>query len=238
MLAREVGEEMLSRLQWMTLKPGIIVDLGCATGELSASLQSKYPDAQVIALDISEPMMHHVKDNNKVNPVCADAGSLPFANQSVDLLIANFLFFRQQDFPKILKEWKRVLRSDGLLMFSALGPDSFKQWRDILTPEIIPDLIDMHDVGDVLLQHQYADPVLDVDYYTLTYREQTKLFQELKMSGMLMAEPDLALASTITPNEEERWEVTYEVIIGHAFAPSADIEQGIVRVPISQLRRR
>jgi malonyl-CoA O-methyltransferase len=230
-LAREAGEEMFSRLEWMTLKPRVIVDLGCGTGEMSRKLQERYQDARVISLDSSEDMIEYAKQHHASRLcLCADAASLPLPNQSVDLLFANLLLPFQQDISSLLRECRRVLRPHGLLMFTAFGPDTL---REIELP-VIPGFIDMHDAGDLLLQLKFADPVLDVNYYTLTYREQAKLLKELHVTGMLHE----IKSANIPQKEEGKWEVTYEVIFAHAFVPEITAsEDGTVRIPVSSLRR-
>lgn len=232
-LAREVGEEMIARLEWMTLKPRVIVDLGCGTGDLSARLQAHYKEAQVIGIDLSEAMINHARQNNtQLSCVCANAASLPFADQSVDLLFANLMFPWVQDISSLLKECHRVLRTDGLLMFSALGPDTFKEWQNVFESGDLPFLIDMHDAGDLLLKHNLADPILDVNYYTLSYRDQSQLLDELLITGMLSKLPDESANNTL--------EVTYEVVIAHAFAGELKqtSEDGITRIPLSHLRKQ
>jgi malonyl-CoA O-methyltransferase len=241
-IAREAGEEMLSRLDWMTLKPKVIVDVGSGIGEMSVRLQERYQDAHVISLDLSENMVSHAKQlTPTLSCVCADAISLPLSNHSVDLLFANLLVPWQTDMESLLREWRRVLRPDGLLMFSALGPDTLKAWQPVLEQNVLPVFIDMHDVGDLMLQQKFADPVLDVNYYTMTYREQLHLFRELQATGMLHIMPDLACTQDILPAEDGRWEATYEVVFAHAFVPAeseeiSPSEDGIVRVPLSHLR--
>jgi len=232
-LAHDVGEEMIKRLEWMTLKPEVIVDLGCGTGDLSGRLQAHYKEAQVIGIDLSDAMINHARQNNtQLSCVCAHAASLPFADQSVDLLFANLMFPWIYDISSLLKECHRVLRTDGLLMFSALGPDTFKEWQTVFEPGDIPFLIDMHDVGDLLLKHYFADPVLDVNYYTLSYRDQSQLFDELQITGMLSKLPEESSRNIL--------DVTYEVIIAHAFAGELkqSSEDGITRIPLSHLRKQ
>lgn len=242
-LAREVGEEMLARLEWVTLQPKVIVDLGCGTGDISSQLQTRYPDANVLALDLSGAMIEYAKREHHGNCINADAGQLPLRSQSVDLLFANLLFPWYQDINSLLKECHRVLRPDGLILFTAFGPDTLKEWRTILDGNIAPFFIDMHDVGDLMLQSGFADPVLDVNYYTLTYREQTSLFQELQNSGMLFATPEKINLEEITLTEQGTLPVTYELVFAHAFAPAQSDEvqassDGVVRVPLAHLRRR
>jgi malonyl-CoA O-methyltransferase len=232
-IAREAGEEMLSRLDWMTLQPNLIVEVGSGLGETSQQLQIRYKHASVIAIDQSESMLMHAKYNTKV---CADAASLPFANQSVDLLFANFLLPWHVDVASLLREWRRVLKPDGLLMLSALGPDTLQECRPHLQDYILPDCVDMHVIGDLMLQEGFSEPVLDVNHYTTVYKSQEKMFYELEVSGMVLSCQRKLAAS-------EAYQVTYEVIYAHAFAPAlrdevAPSSDGLVRVPLSYLRQQ
>lgn len=234
-VAREAGTEMLSRLDLMTIKPKVVVDVGCGTGELTALLQKRYPEAMVIGLDLQLEMLG---DSGKS---VADAACLPLRNQSVDILFANFLLPWHADMLVLLREWKRVLRPDGVLMFSAFGPDTLKEWRGDLQSEHIPEFIDMHDIGDVLLHEGFADPVLDVNYYTTSYREKSRFIHELCASGMWF--PGDAIHENFAALENNTWDATYEVVFAHAFAAPERQEHsassdGVVRVPISALKKQ
>lgn len=242
-IAREAGEEMLARLEWMTIKPNVILDIGCGTGELSAQLQTRYPDAHVLALDHSERMIHYARRYTLFS-ICGDGETLPLRNQSVEMIFVNFLLPWHADVKNLLREWRRVLRPNGLLMFTALGPDTLREVRDYFSAEWLPQLVDMHDFGDVLLQVGFADPVLDVSHFTTTYRDQARLIHELRASGMLAGTAvDFPGPVNIAPSANGTWEVTYEVVYAHAFAPAESdtysvSSDGTVRVPLSQLRHR
>lgn len=233
-LYNECGKEMLARLDWMTLAPKVIIDAGCGIGELSADLQVRYPDAHILAIDASLPMLEHPAPSQKTARICADATNLPVTNASVDLLAANFLLPWHAQLQKLFHEWHRVLCPEGLITFTSLGPDSLRELRPLCeTAAIIPRLIDMHDIGDMLVQEGFADPVLDVEYYTLSYREKQKLINEMCALGILHNDAVLADCT--------EWSITFEIIHGHAwkpekngFAPDSD---GIARIPVSSLRR-
>jgi malonyl-CoA O-methyltransferase len=51
-LQKQVREEMLSRLDWVTLKPETILDAGCGTGAASHALGKRYAGAQVLSMDL------------------------------------------------------------------------------------------------------------------------------------------------------------------------------------------
>jgi malonyl-CoA O-methyltransferase len=240
-LALEVGAEMLARLEWVTLKPKVILEVGCKTGEMSLLLQTRYPDAHIVAQDSAISMLHYAQQES-VSYLCAEAGKLPFLDNSIDLIFANLCFPWQNDYPLLLREWHRVLSPDGLVILSALGFDSLQEWRSVINPADMPQLVDMHDIGDLLLAEKFADPVLDVNHYTMTYRNKEKLIHELYSSGMI-ATPMALSAANVMPDNEGIWHITYEVIYAHAFAPAKTNEvsasaDGIVRIPLSRLRRQ
>ena len=200
--------------------------------------------ANVIALDRSQSMLQYaLAESTSCKPLCADAEQLPLRHQSVDLIFANFLLPWQEDIQSLLREWRRVLRPDGLLMLTAFGPDTMQECKAWEPSTTIPYCMDMHDVGDSLLKEGFADPVLDVNYYTLTYRNKKKLITELMHSGMLAElEEAYHLEQKMTEAEEGVWSITYEMIYAHAFAPTAKEQvaatDGVVKIPLSQLRQQ
>jgi malonyl-CoA O-methyltransferase len=244
-LAREVGEEMLARLELMTIKPRVIVDAGCGTGEQSMRLHERYPQAEILAVDLSDAMIAYAKhregrQSSLLSYHHLDAASLPLPDQSADLVFANLLLPWHNEVKRLLQEWRRVLRPEGLLMLSALGPDTL---RECPLVSMLPQRVDMHEVGDALLQQGFADPVLDVNYYTMTYASKEKLSRELYESGMVAALPSVDDLAGLAVAEEGRWHLTYEVIFGHAFSPTQSEEvspspDGVVRIPLAHLRQR
>src|SRR5258708_37541110 len=57
-LHAEVRENLLERLQLVTLVPRVVLDAGASTGHGSRALQRRYPKALVVALDISRQMLN------------------------------------------------------------------------------------------------------------------------------------------------------------------------------------
>ncbi len=233
---------MLARLDWMTIKPAVILDAGCGTGEMSAELQVRYPDALILSLDSDHAMTDYVKAAYpNAHSLCADAIALPLKDNSVDLVFANLLLPWCHNAQALLREWRRVLRSDGVLMLSALGPDSLQEYLGLLHPAI-PLRVDMHDIGDLLLAEGFTDPVLDVDYYTITYRDLSQCLNELKASGMWFPASSGSLPDpkAFLPTENGLWPITYEAIFAHAFVPDkkpekSDNYNNEIKIPLSQI---
>ena len=122
----------------------------------------------------------------RVLPVCADIEHLPLRFDSIDLVWSN-LALQWVNAPLALAEFKRVLKPGGLLMFSTFGPDTLKELRaayaGIDAYSHVNRFIDMHDLGDMLVHAGFADPVMDMEYITLTYGNVRALMRDLKAIG-------------------------------------------------------
>lgn len=241
-LAREVGETLLTRLDLIALKPQVIVDLGCGVGDVTALLRKRYPDAKIIAIDASNDMLTYAKQQRKITAewLCSSMQDLPLLKHSVDLLVANLVLPWCETLNELISSWRHILRPDGLFMFTTLGPDTLRELHQL--PLLFPHVIDMHDLGDVLTHTGFKDPVLDVNYYNFTYKDRMQLFYELTATGMIAGNV-AELKNSLTKNNQDVYPVTYEVIFGHAFGPPihadhvADAE-GVVRIPISHILKR
>ena len=179
--------------------------------------------------------------NNNTIYICADGEKIPLATNTVDIIFANFLFPWLTNQQTVLNECQRVLRPNGLLMFTTLGPDTLKEWQNTFKGNLIPLFIDIHDIGDLLIQQGFSDPVLDVLHYTLTYKSVEKFISELSITGMIDNPPlGLDLNNLV---EEENIAVTVEVIFVHAFVSDLETgyktsEHGLTKIPLSHLRHQ
>ena len=54
---REIARRMFERLDYVTLVPQRIVDLGCGSGAAAGALRARYPQAEVLGIDSAEPML-------------------------------------------------------------------------------------------------------------------------------------------------------------------------------------
>lgn len=196
-LAREVESRMAERLDYIRLHPTRLLDLGCGHGADLPMLAQRYPDATRIGLDFALPLLAMAREERGLlqrllgksrSPqlVCADVYALPLAHDSVQLVWSNLLLNWLSEPMPALREMHRVLEVDGLLMFSTLGPDTLKELRAALpsrTGERVHRFIDMHDLGDCLVNAGFADPVMDMQTLTLTYANVDAMLRDLKLSG-------------------------------------------------------
>ena len=182
---------LLKRLEPMALEPGIVLDLGSATGSASRILARRFRRARIVAADLSRKMLEQARSEqgwfSRTSLVQVNAEQLPFAEQSIDLVFANMLLPWISDPARTFAEIARVLQKGGLFLFATLGPDSLNEirhaWSDVDDGEHVNRFIDMHDIGDAAVRAGLRDPVLDVDRLAVTYKDSASLFSDLTAMG-------------------------------------------------------
>lgn len=190
-LQKEVRTRLLGRLDFVVLQPEVVVDLGAGTGHASKALKARFPRAQVVAVDLAPGMLaearHQLGWRRRFDRLCADAAQLPFKDQSVDLIVSNLMLQWCTPPDAVLAEIQRVLKPRGLFSFTSFGPDTLHElrsaWAEVDARPHVHQFVDMHDLGDALMRARLAEPVLDVEQFTLTYQNATALMRELKLIG-------------------------------------------------------
>jgi malonyl-CoA O-methyltransferase len=245
-LQAEVRSQLLGRLDYVTLEPEVILDVGCGTGHSARALTDRYPHAQVIALDLAEGMLSEaLRQQSDAMPfarVCGDAMRLPLAAASVDLVFSNLTLQWCPDLDAAFGEFRRVLRPRGLVNFTTFGPDTLVElraaWARADGFPHVSRFADMHDIGDGLVRSGLAEPVMDVERFTLTYADVFGLMRDLKAIGAHNAAAHRPrgmtgrgrLRAMETAYEAERRDgvlpATYEVVFGQAWGPAGEPARG------------
>jgi malonyl-CoA O-methyltransferase len=235
-LEQEVCRRMLERCEFSRRPPQRILDLGCATGGAAVALKRLFRQAEVIGVDVAPSMLAALRRRSgllrPLRGVCADIAALPFAAGSVDLLFANLVNHWSPDPAAVLDEYRRVLRPDGLLLFTAFGPDTFRELRQAwsaVDPEVLlPHFPDLLEVGDALVAAGFREPVMDMEKITLHYPRLEALAGELEATATSLLIPGWArwrveigrLEAAFAPlRVGARYPLSYEIVYGTAFGP-------------------
>jgi len=129
-LQRDVGEQLLQKLQ---RDDGVkqVLDLGCGTGYFAEALQQKFPQAEVLGLDLAEGMLQFARARHlsRFNWLCGDAEQLPLADESIDVIFSSLALQWCAHMPSVLAELRRVLKPGGHIVFSTLGPRTFHELK-------------------------------------------------------------------------------------------------------------
>ena len=255
-LHAEVARRMAERLFVIKLRPQVILDWEARVGGGRQALQAAYarggPAPQVLPVESfrasaagesspsgkpsGKPWWSPSRWRRAGPPALAPA---QVAAGSAQLVWSNMTLHAHEDPSTTIAQWHRALALDGFLMFSCLGPGSLPELRSLYAartwgPPMAP-LVDMHDLGDMLVAAGFADPVMDQEQIVLTWADATACLDELRTLG---ANADLQrFAGLRTPRwrdelleglrqmssgrSDGRIALTFEVAYGHAFRPPA-----------------
>ncbi len=257
-LRREIASRMREKLELVKILPHSLLDAGCGETDDVAELQKNYPGAIAYGVDASLPMLQAglqkqqaamsavgrllakwapgvLRQDTVQQLLCADFARLPLANASMDLIWSNLAVHWHPQPDLVFAEWRRVLRTEGLLMFSCFGPDTLIELRQAFAsvdelPHTIP-FVDMHDFGDMLVNAGFSTPVMDMEKITLTYTSAEKLLQDVRAIGgnpLMTRRQGLfgrdAYRKLLAGLEKQRdaqgqLALSFEIVYGHAFRP-------------------
>lgn len=258
--------------------PQVVLDLGCGTGHASRALQRRWPKARILSMDLALPMLQQARSAGKRGPLqaagwlsnpfakapqllCADARQVPLADASVDVLFSNLCLQWVEDLGAVLNSFRRVLKPQGLLLFSTFGPETLWELRTSFAqadsaPHVSP-FVDTAGIGDALINAGFFQPVVDRDEEVTHYADLPALMRELRALGATNALA--ARRASLTGRGRfaaaaEAYEAhragaglpaTWEIVSAMAWAPEpgAPIREGgadLVAVPVSRIpiRRR
>lgn len=260
---REIGLRLLARLDYLKLSPDYILDLGAGTGSAIPALEARFPKARLILVDHSPAMLrqaarHRRRFFPRTHFCCADVAALGLRDASVDMVHANLLLHWLPNLEAALQEIRRVLKPGGLLLFSTVGPETLielrQAWASLDHHPHVHVFLDMHDVGDALIQTGFAAPVMERENLTVTYRQASDLMRDLRATGARNAH---AMRATGRASRQTRaalfdaleacrrdgvLRLSYEILAGHAWAPmpGARPQDGstVATFPLNQIKRR
>lgn len=173
---------------------------------------------------------------------------------------ANMALHAAADPPALLARWHDALAVGGFLMFSTLGPDTLRELAALYAglgwPAPHPGYVDMHDIGDALLQAGFADPVMDQETVRLDWSAPDALLAELRQWGGNVGRD--RFAGLRTPrwrrrlldalaeraDAQGRIALSFEIVYGHAYktgpraVPGAPVTIGLDAVRAALAARR
>jgi malonyl-CoA O-methyltransferase len=262
---REVRTRALERLLLLRQTPNVILDLGAGTGRGSTWLKTQFPRAQVIAVDSAIGMLQASHQHQGLwqrllgrgfSRACGDATALPLRTASIDWVFSNLMLPWCASLDPVLAEVRRVLKPGGVFAFTSFGPDTLRElrqaWRSDAFDHVHP-FIDMHDLGDALVRAGFAEPVLDVERFTLTYNDIKTLLKDLQATGSRNALPGRTRGLTgrakfaqlaagyETQRRDGKLPATYEVVYGQAWQSNSNSKKslaGETRIPLQDIRGR
>jgi SAM-dependent methyltransferase len=179
--AADLGE----RLSVVLRKFDVAVDLGTP----SAAVRRVLAANENIGIVVAAGLDGYGEDLR----VAADEEALPFAANSLDLVVSALALQFVNDLPGALIQIRRALKPDGLLLAALIGGDSLTELRSAfaaaeseieggVSPRVAP-FTDIRELGSLLQRAGFALPVIDSERIVVRYDSALALMRDLRRMG-------------------------------------------------------
>lgn len=190
-----------------------ILELGCGPGNLWVNNLDRIPASWEITLsDFSPGMLQEAQQNLQKSEYpftyrIIDAQSIPFEDQSLDVVIANHMLYHAPDRAKVLAEIHRVLKPGGRLYAATNSQDYMQELDELIRPFVDPSPMESFSrvvfslesgAAELALWFAHVEVYRNVDQLVVTETESLMAYiLSGYMKEVLVAEKQAALRSLI-----------------------------------------
>lgn len=252
----EAARRMAERLPVIRRQPERVLDWWSQLGASRELLTRTYPRARVIAVEpeaVSPDPARRWWPRRRAKDAVEVIAEAAVADGSAQLVWANMMLHGAIDPQSVMAQWHRALAVDGFLMFSTLGPGSLERLSSLYRaqgwPAPFAPFVDMHDLGDMLVEAGFADPVMDQELVTLSWPDAAALLAELRglggnvdprrHAGLRTPRWRDRLLQTLSADaaSDGRPSLQLEIVYGHAFRPPPRLRVAeSATLPLADLR--
>lgn len=152
-MAERFGREYAEKLSSRGFQKGRILDAGCGFGGTDIVLAERFPDSQVLGIDLSDPLLNQANIaaqaanlGERVRFEKADVQQIPYGDNAFDVILNINMVHLVEDPVEMLNEIERVLALDGLLFVADIRRSWVglieREFRSALTLEEARELFD------------------------------------------------------------------------------------------------
>ncbi len=199
-----------------------ILELGSGSGLLSQYLFNQFPEARLNLVDFSEDMIEvckrRFKNVNNVMLTCCNIEEFSTV-ESFDIIASSMVLHWVSNLTKCLQYLTTKINPGGLFVFSMLGENSLKEWRDVC-----------HEFSDSIptpsfpsfsqIKNDFPNFHLEVSYINKKYKSAYDFLKTLKNIGANATREEHVIFSTGTLRrimhafDQRDVCITYEIIYG------------------------
>jgi SAM-dependent methyltransferase len=191
-LKERAAADAVERLEAILRGFPLAVDLGARDGAFARAL-ARSPAAARVGTLIETDFSARMLAGRPGLCVQVDEEGLPFAAESLDLVVSILALHWANDLPGVLIQARQALKPDGVFMAAIFGGATLTELRQALTaaeaellggagPRVAP-FADTFDAAGLLQRAGFALPVADTDRVTVRYDHPLKLIADLRAMG-------------------------------------------------------
>lgn len=168
-----------------------ILDIGCGTGNYTKLLMDKFMDARIKAIDISCNMIEVARNKLKskeIEFIIADAETVTL-DEKFDLISSNASFQWFNNLEKVLVKYKKLLRRNGVILFSIFGPRTYYELnaslKELFRKDISIDSCSFFDkkILNGIFEKYFRNISIDEDILQEKYSSVLHLLNKIKYTG-------------------------------------------------------
>jgi SAM-dependent methyltransferase len=185
-LLSRVADDFVERLGIVRREFALAASIGAYHGLVADRLRELPNIGDIIDVESSERCL----SLSAGRKIAAKDDALPFAAQSLDLVVSGLSLHLINDLPGVLVQINRALKPDGLFLAALLGGETLKELREAwilaeeelfggASPRVAP-FADVRELGSLLQRAGFALPVADSDVVRATYESPLALMRDLQ----------------------------------------------------------
>lgn len=136
-MGKRIGKKFARELAGCGFHKGKILDVGGGSGEVTVELTLAFPEAEVVCMDLSEPLLEMAESlvekrglSDRISCRKGDALAMPFKDNSFEAVVSANTLHVVDNPERMLKEIYRVLAPDGIIWLR----DIRRSWIGLLDP--------------------------------------------------------------------------------------------------------
>ena len=114
-------------MSWLQDVTGLVVDVGCGSGQYLRRIAADRPDLRAVGLDLSPGMRPHA---------IGDAQQLPLADGVAGAALAMHMLYHVPDIDRAIGELARVLSHNGIAIVATNGHGHMRELRDLFADAV------------------------------------------------------------------------------------------------------
>lgn len=168
-----------------------MLEIGCGTGYYTSLLSDRYPESEILAVDISSEMIK-AADNKlggrNIQFKISDAEHIDL-DEKYNLITSNASFQWFDDLDKTFKTIAGMLNEDGVFCFSMYGPETFKEFKEVLSHHFgtrpwlsSSQFVDKNEIERLVSKYFSKIEVFE-DSYSMDFFSIWEFMQNIKKTG-------------------------------------------------------
>lgn len=105
-------------------REGKIIDISCGGGRLLKTIENHNGNLELTGVDITPGFLANNPDLSNITFITADSSSIPFPDQSFEVVICSLSLHHYEDLPAVLTEINRIVNNHGQVYLTDIMPSN------------------------------------------------------------------------------------------------------------------